>query len=348
MSGLRLVGVFQYRSMVLVDDPIPLIGHIAFGVIDRGTNVIQVRPFTGCPHACIFCSVDAGPTSRNRQTEYIVEPRWLVKWVRGIVELKGPGIHVLLDGVGEPLSHPRIIEIIKAIRSIEGVESIAVETHGGFLSEKLVDRLERAGLDRINLSIDAVEPSIARELVGAPWYDPTRILKVAEYTLEKTRIDVVLTPVVVPGYNEGEMVKLVEWAREHGAGEKSGWPTGVLIQKYEVHRWGRKPRGVKPWSWKRFYNYLRDLEAKTGYRLIVEPWEIGFRRTRALEKPYRVGEKIKLEVIGPGLRKGELLAVDKSWLRVFTLIGRIEGLSPMTTVTARILRDKDNIYLAQY
>jgi uncharacterized Fe-S cluster-containing radical SAM superfamily enzyme len=41
--------------------PIPLVGHIAFGVIDRGTNIIQVRPTSLCNLNCIFCSVDAGP-----------------------------------------------------------------------------------------------------------------------------------------------------------------------------------------------------------------------------------------------------------------------------------------------
>ena len=51
---------------VTYESGIPLIGCIAFGLIDRGTNLIQIRPFTGCPLSCIFCSVDAGPRSRNR------------------------------------------------------------------------------------------------------------------------------------------------------------------------------------------------------------------------------------------------------------------------------------------
>ena len=43
---------------------IPLIGTAYFGLIDRGTNLIEIRPLTGCNLSCIFCSVDADPSSR--------------------------------------------------------------------------------------------------------------------------------------------------------------------------------------------------------------------------------------------------------------------------------------------
>src|SRR3989338_539992 len=37
---------------------IPLIGTNYFGIIDRGTNTIEVKPLTSCNISCIFCSVD--------------------------------------------------------------------------------------------------------------------------------------------------------------------------------------------------------------------------------------------------------------------------------------------------
>ena len=40
---------------------IPLMGTNYFGVIDRGTNIIEVKPLTSCNISCIFCSVDEGP-----------------------------------------------------------------------------------------------------------------------------------------------------------------------------------------------------------------------------------------------------------------------------------------------
>ena len=37
---------------------IPLMGTNYFGIIDRGTNLIEIKPITSCNLGCIFCSVD--------------------------------------------------------------------------------------------------------------------------------------------------------------------------------------------------------------------------------------------------------------------------------------------------
>ncbi|MEM0060187.1 MAG: radical SAM protein, partial [Desulfurococcaceae archaeon] len=67
------------RVVYYIDDDLPVFGYIAFGVIDRGTNVLQVRPTTICPQNCIFCSVDAGLKSEHRWAEYIVKPDLLIR-----------------------------------------------------------------------------------------------------------------------------------------------------------------------------------------------------------------------------------------------------------------------------
>ncbi|MDM7275915.1 MAG: radical SAM protein [Thermoprotei archaeon] len=342
---LQLKGSFYGRPVYQVVDPLPLVGHIAFGVIDRGTNIIQVRPTTICQHSCIFCSVDAGPRSVTRASEFIVEPRWLVRWTVEVARFKGGGVEALLDGVGEPLSHPDVLSLIRGLKSSGYIARVAVETHGGFLSRRLALELEKAGLDRINLSVDALDAGLARTLVGVGWYDVGRVLDTAAWIIENTSIDVVLTPVLVPGFNEAEMKALVEWARRHGAGRKSGWPTGVLIQKYEVHKYGRKVRGVREWGWSRFYSWLRGLERDTGYRLIVEPEELGFEKRPSLEKPYRVGDKVKVVVVGPGWHWGETLAMDVGQYRVIAVMGD-KDLRPSQKLSVVIVRDADNIYVA--
>ena len=54
--------------LIREEDNIPLIGAHLFGIIDRGTNVLQIRAITGCPLKCIYCSVDEGVISRKRNT----------------------------------------------------------------------------------------------------------------------------------------------------------------------------------------------------------------------------------------------------------------------------------------
>lgn len=345
-GGIRMVGRSYGRPVYEVSEPIPLIGHIAFGVIDRGTNVVQVRPSTLCQHSCIFCSVDAGPASRYRQSEFLVDVRWLARWAVEVAKVKGRGVEVLLDGVGEPLTHPELPELVRLIKESGYVDRVALETHGGGLTRELVEKLWASGLDRINLSVDAVNRETAAALVGVSWYDPERVLWVASWALENTGIDVVLTPVIVPGHNEAEIRALIDWARRHGAGRRSGWPTGVLVQKYEVHKYGRKVPDVRAWSWNRFFGWLKALEEETGYRLIVRPEEIGMERRPRIEPPYRVGERVRAVVVGPGWHTGETLVVDSRGLRAMAMLGG-RKLAPGRSVNAVVISNEDNVYVVK-
>ncbi|MGC9071109.1 MAG: radical SAM protein [Acidilobus sp.] len=348
LAGVKQGPTIDGRRVIRLGRPFPFMGHIAFGVIERGTNVIQVRPSTLCFHDCVFCSVDAGLSSRTRHAEYIIDDiDWLVDWVRAVVDIKGGGVEALIDGVGEPLSNPHIAELVRKLKSISGVERIAIETHGGSLSVPLIKALEKAGLDRVNLSVDAMDPGLARRLVNVSWYDVGKILATVERALLETRVDFILTPVIVPGYNEGEMLKLIEWAKAHRLGERSGWPSGVLVQKYEAHRFGRRPKGVVPWSWEYFYKFLRRLERETGYRLLLRPDEIGIRRAPRVERPFRKGDEVNLVIAGDGWLLSELLAVDPRCSRVITVIKAKRGLDRGIVIRGSIIRDEDNIYLAR-
>ncbi|MDP2844544.1 MAG: hypothetical protein Q8N79_00525, partial [Candidatus Methanoperedens sp.] len=80
---------------ILIRD-IPLFGCIAFGIIDRGTNVLQVRPYTECPLSCVFCSTDAGPHSKRRMSEYMVDlPQLLAafEWAASYKEINDIEAH---------------------------------------------------------------------------------------------------------------------------------------------------------------------------------------------------------------------------------------------------------------
>ncbi len=62
-----------WRPIYTVGLGVPQVGTLAFGVVDRGTSVLEVRPTSVCAPSCVFCSVNAGPQSRARWAEYVVE-----------------------------------------------------------------------------------------------------------------------------------------------------------------------------------------------------------------------------------------------------------------------------------
>jgi uncharacterized Fe-S cluster-containing radical SAM superfamily enzyme len=307
--GLRPLGAGRAwggRRVLQVARPMPLMGHIAFGVIDRGTNVLQVRPTTLCPLSCVFCSVDAGPGSRWRQAEYVVEPEWLAAWVEEAARLKGVTVEALVDGVGDPLTYPWLPRLVRLLKETGVVHSVAAETHGETLTRRLVDRLEEAGLDRVNLSIETLDPEKARRLAATPWYDVERVREVAEYIARETSIDLHVTPVWLPGVNDEDVVEIIEWAYRIGAGKR--WPP-VTVQKYIRHRRGRHPPGLREPSWEEYWRWIRGLEERTGRRLTWTMEEWGMRRAPRVPNPLPRGARTVLQVAGPGWLRGELSAI---------------------------------------
>ncbi|MBS7605497.1 MAG: radical SAM protein [Candidatus Bathyarchaeia archaeon] len=332
------------KEIFEVSEDIPLLGCIAFGLIDRGTNVIQVRPTTLCPLSCIFCSTDAGPKSKFRLTEYVVPADYLLETFRKIVAFKGDhDIEAHIDTVGDPITYSKIADLVSGLSQINGVEVISMQTHGSILTERLVDELSEAGLTRINISLDALDPNLARELSGTDWYDPMRIIELMRYIVSNTKIDLLIAPVWVPHLNDSEMPRIIKLALDLGAG-KSFPPLG--IQKYLVHKHGRKARGVKPMPWGEFYDALRRWEKKFGVKLILKPEDFGIHKRARIPVPYKRHEVIRIEVIGPGWLKGELLAVDLNRTRSITLVNA-RGIPIGARIKARILSNKDNIFVAE-
>ncbi|MEM1581643.1 MAG: radical SAM protein [Candidatus Bathyarchaeia archaeon] len=332
------------REFFEVSEPIPLMGCVAFGIIDRGTNVIQVRPITTCPLSCIFCSTDAGPKSKRRRTEYIVPLEYLMEWFSRIVTFKGErNIEAHIDTVGDPLTYPKIIDLVSSLSQIKGVNVISMQTHGSILTEKTLDELSDAGLTRINLSIDALDHDLAKFLSGTEWYDSSRIIELMRYVISNTNIDLLIAPVWVPGLNDSEIPKIIRLAKDIGAGRKFP-PLG--IQKYIIHRHGRKVKNVKPMSWGKFYNQLRHWEAEFGVKIVLSPEDFGIHKCPAPPIPYKRFEVVRAEVIGPGWLKGEALAITEKHDRSITLVNA-DNMLIGARIKARIISNKDNIFIAE-
>ncbi|RLF11349.1 MAG: radical SAM protein [Thermoprotei archaeon] len=320
----------------------PLLGCIAFGVIDRGTNLLQVRPTTLCPLSCIFCSVDSGPKTSRRQAEFLVDLNYLLETFKEVVKVKGAhNIEAHIDTVGDPLTYPHIVDLVQGLADTQGVEVVSMQTHGALLTERTVEELEEAGLSRVNLSIDALDEELARKLSDTPSYDIERITWIAEYIAKSTNIDLLISPVWVPSLNDGEIPKIIEFALKIGAGKR--WPP-LGIQKMEVHKYGRKPKGVKAMTWYRFYRSLKELEARFKVKLILSPRDFGIHKRVKVPSPFRRFEKVRVRVVGPGWLKGEKLGVAKG--RTLTLVDA-DQVKIGSTVSVTVIGVKDGLYIAR-
>jgi len=325
---------------ITAESGIPLMGSLYFGVIDRGTSLLQVRPSCGCNLNCPFCSVDAGPESKTRATSYEVETEYLLEAVDEIARFKGEGVECHIDSPGEPMMYRHLPELVAGLKAIGCVTAVSLQTNGTLLTNATIAALESSGLDRINLSLHALDPDMARMLAGVDWFDIGKVSEAAR-AVAKSRIDLLIAPVYIPGINDAEIPKLIRFAQECGAGKRFP-PLG--IQKFEHYRYGRSPKGVKAQSWWQFFNRsIRPWEKEHGLRLQLDmERDFGTMRRQFVPLTMAKGEKVTVEIRAPGWIHGEMLGVAKNRVVSVYNCEKESG-----QVRVKIISTKHNIYTGQ-
>ncbi len=332
----RLVHRLTGKPTVYIrqESGIPLIGSNEFGVVDRGSNILELKPLTGCNFNCTYCSVDEGKNGKTY--DYLIEEEYLVAVAAQVATTKQHPVEFNIGPHGEPLLYPRLVELVQDLKNIPNVEIISINTNGSLLSKRLIDDLAAAGLTRINLSLPALDERLAAELAGIPSFPMKHLLAMLDYG--KDKIDFLLAPVVIPGKNEQEMKGIVELSKTI----KSSFPT-VGIQNYLEYPKGRRP--VKePLGWPAFFAFIKRLEQETGKSLTSTKEEFRIHDEKELERPMRKGETVDAVVVLPGRYRNEMYAAAKDRVIDVQLENAKENLGRKVRVT--IVREKHNIYKA--
>ncbi|AKG20420.1 GTP 3',8-cyclase MoaA [Calothrix sp. 336/3] len=109
---------------------------------------------------------------------------------------------------GEPLLRPRVVELVGAIASFPETKDVSMTTNG-FLLAPLAQSLYDAGLRRLNISLDSLEPEIFDQIIGnrgrSRWHDVWAGIQAA-YSVGFNPLK--LNVVVIPGVNDHEILDL--------------------------------------------------------------------------------------------------------------------------------------------
>jgi len=313
---------------------IPLVGLVFIGCIDRGTNLLQIRPTSFCNLNCTFCSVDSGAYSTTHPVSYEVEINYLMQWVKEIVEYKGPGVEANFDSVGEILTYPNFLQLVEETVKLENVSKISMQTNGTLLSKNNIDKLEKLGMGQINLSINSLNNEKAKLFSGTQDYDVQHILEMAEI-ISKSKIQLLLAPVFMPGVNDSDIEDIIQLAQKLNA--KLG------IQKYEIYKYGRQHKPAKHINWWKFYKQIEQWEKKYNTRLKLTAEDMRIEKRKRLPQIFEKGEKITVEVKAPGWVKGQMIGVSKN--RAISINNCKRNMNDKVNV--KILENKNEIYLAE-
>ncbi len=113
---------------------------------------------------------------------------------------------------GEPTVRAHIVDIVRGIAATEGIQSVSMTTNGVLLS-KLAQPLAEAGLQRVNVSIDTLDPGKFQRLTR--WGKLQDVWDGILAAEQAGLAPIKLNAVVVRGYNEDDVVDLARLTLGH-------------------------------------------------------------------------------------------------------------------------------------
>jgi len=134
----------------------------------------------------------------------------LIALTRAFVTL---GVEKIRLTGGEPLLRADLPEYIRALKTELGVKDVALTTNG-WLLEKLGPALRQAGLDRLNVSVDALDPAVAGRMNGQG-FDVQRVLRGIDQAAQ-LGFPLKINCVAQRGVNDSEILPLAEYFRGRG------------------------------------------------------------------------------------------------------------------------------------
>jgi cyclic pyranopterin phosphate synthase len=131
--------------------------------------------------------------------------------IAGIVRVLAPlGITKIRLTGGEPLVRKGVDDLVRMLAAIKGIGEITMTTNGQAL-EKMAGSLASAGLHRVNISLDTLDPGSYREITRGG--DIRRVLKGIDAALEAGLDPVKINCVTTPDTTYGELIRLKDFCR---------------------------------------------------------------------------------------------------------------------------------------
>ena len=173
---------------------------------DRKIHYLRVSLTDQCNERCLYCR-PAAYRGWAPRPEHLSTPE-LIRVITAAVEMGFE--HIRLTG-GEPLLRPDLLEITQSIRNLPGLTSLSLSTNGTLLAG-LAQQLQQAGIQSINLSLDALQPELYRKITGGSFDNFFRGFRSA---IDAGFTQIKLNCVLLRGINQQELRPLVQFASEH-------------------------------------------------------------------------------------------------------------------------------------
>jgi cyclic pyranopterin phosphate synthase len=178
---------------------------MAFDRFGRKARYLRISLTDHCNLRCVYCmpeDMTFRPTAEMMQDDEVLLLTRLFASL-GFEKIRLTG--------GEPTVRPHIAEIVQGIAATPGIQTVTLTTNGILLA-KLAESLAAAGLDRVNVSLDTLDPLKYKRLTRRGNLEDVWQGILAAEGAGLTPIK--LNAVVVRGYNEEDVVDLARLTLE--------------------------------------------------------------------------------------------------------------------------------------
>lgn len=223
----------------------------------KQVDYLRISLIDRCNFSCQYCMPEGSDLDYLLQQDLLTNEE-LLRLIREVFMPAGFSRFRLTGG--EPLIRPKVVELISAIASLEGVEDLAM-TSNGFLLKKMAQDLYDAGLRRLNISLDSLNTETFDLLVGRNGH--SRWPQVWQGIQEAYRVGfdpLKLNVVVIPGVNDHEVLDLAsltidrKWhvrfiefmpIGNHQLFSDRGWVSSEELRQRIRDRWGLESGQVR-------------------------------------------------------------------------------------------------------
>ncbi len=255
------------------------IGSAQSTVVDqrnRGLHDLRISVTDRCQLRCRYCMPE-----EVFGKDYVFLPKSQILSFEQITLVARASVNLGVKKIrltgGEPLMRRDIDQLIAQLYSIEDLDEIALTTNG-LLLPKYAKKLKAAGLDRVTVSLDAMDDEIFSEMNGGK-AKVSHVLK-GIIAAKEAGLYVKINTVLKQGVNDGQVLALAHQARDFGVplrfieymdvGNCNGWEASDVVDTKQVLAQLETIASLEP------VNPAHIGEVAKRYRFTDTQTEIGF------------------------------------------------------------------------
>ncbi|MBF0271899.1 MAG: GTP 3',8-cyclase MoaA [Magnetococcales bacterium] len=174
----------------------------------RVMRYLRVSVTDRCNLQCDYCRPAGEPLLPNHQQLLTLEE--IVRLSRLFVEL---GIDRIRLTGGEPLLRRNLVMLVRELAALPGLHELSLTTNA-LLLDRYADALRQAGLQRVNISLDTLNPETFTRITRGG--DVSRVLAGIEAAVRTGLKPVKINMVVMRDINDHEIPDMIAFAVRHG------------------------------------------------------------------------------------------------------------------------------------